>query len=142
MQEAETVPYDSQKAVILAAAERFKEKKEFVEALESKHISDSQVIAVADNFGTASLLVVRDTFKNPIYVILYTIFVLAACFHAFNGFWTFLITWGAIFKYSAQKSMVTFSIVVMLIIAFLGLASDLGNILAQFKIIIAKKRKS
>jgi succinate dehydrogenase / fumarate reductase cytochrome b subunit len=78
------------------------------------------VIAVTDNFGTASLLVVRDTFKSPLYVGLYTIFVLAACFHAFNGLWTFLITWGIVLRMSAQKATVKMAVALMLLVTFLG----------------------
>ncbi len=44
------------------------------------------------NFATASLLVVRDTFKNPWMVIIYSIFVITACYHAFYGLWTASIT--------------------------------------------------
>jgi succinate dehydrogenase / fumarate reductase cytochrome b subunit len=99
----------------------------WVEALSHYTLSSGEIVAVAKDFGTASLLAVRDTFKSPYYVAFYTIFVLAACFHAFNGFWTFLITWGVILKASAQKSMVTFAIGLMLLVAFLGLASVWGT---------------
>ena len=58
---------------------------------------------MAKDFGTASVLAVRDTFKDPLYVGLYTIFVLAACFHGFNGLWTFCITWGVVLKVAAQQ---------------------------------------
>jgi len=127
LEQAQPVEYDTQKAVIFSHAQKFQEKRAWVNALSKKPITATQVIAAADNFGTATLLAVRDTFKSPIYVGLYTIFVLAACFHAFNGFWTFLITWGVIFKASAQKSMVTFSIVLMLLVTFLGLAAIWGT---------------
>ena len=90
-------------------------------------LTENQVIVAADNFGTISLFIVRDTFKSPIYVFFYTIFVLAACFHAFNGLWTFLITWGILLKYSSQKGGVKFAIGLMILIAFLGLASIWGT---------------
>ena len=96
-------------------------------AFEGVSLKENQIIAAADNFGTISLLVVRNTFQNPIYVFLYTLFVLAACFHAFNGFWTFLITWGILLKYSSQKGGVKFAIGLMILIAFLGLASIWGT---------------
>ncbi len=119
--------YDSQKAVIFTSAQKYQDKVAWVHLLESYSISKNEVIAVADNFGTASLLTVRDTFKNPLYVFLYTIFVLAACFHGFNGLWTFLITWGVVLRMSAQKSTATFAIGLMLIVTFLGLASIWGT---------------
>lgn len=119
--------YSHQKEIILDAAQNYQKKEDWLAALMKFHLNEDQVVAETTSFGTASLLNVRDTFKSPIYVGLYTIFVLAACFHAFNGFWTFLITWGLILKRSAQKSMVVFSIVLMSILIFLGLAAVWGT---------------
>jgi succinate dehydrogenase cytochrome b subunit len=116
--------YDNQ------AIEREVEKKTnpaWLKALRQRSLYGNEVIAEADNFGTASLLAVRNTFKNPIYVGLYTIFVLAACFHAFNGFWTFLITWGVVLKMAAQRSMVKFAIGLMILVTFLGLIAIWGT---------------
>jgi succinate dehydrogenase / fumarate reductase cytochrome b subunit len=60
-------------------------------------------VAVAPDRGTAMLLTVRDTFKSPIMEIFYSLFLLAALFHAFNGFWTFFLTWGLILSINARK---------------------------------------
>jgi succinate dehydrogenase / fumarate reductase, cytochrome b subunit len=119
--------YDSQKAVILTAAQKFQEKLKWVQALESKPLRPDEVLAVSKDFGTATLMAVRDTFKDPLYVGLYTIFVLAACFHAFNGCWTFLITWGIVLKYAAQKATVHICTAIMLILMFLGLMAVWGT---------------
>lgn len=127
LKEDQEMHYNPQKAVILASAQKYEEKIEWVKALEKIHLSPGQVIAETHDFGTASLMTVRDTFKSPIYVGLYTIFVLAACFHAFNGLWTFLITWGVILRMSSQKAMVKFAVGLMLLIAFLGLAAIWGT---------------
>jgi succinate dehydrogenase / fumarate reductase cytochrome b subunit len=89
--------------------------------------SENKVIARASTPGTAYLLMVRDTFKSPLMSILYTIFVLAAAFHAFNGFWTFLITWGVILSYRSQKAMIPYSILGILLLSFLGLAAIWGT---------------
>ena len=72
--------YDVQDQMILTSAEAYEERKAWVMALERQPLNSHQVIAVASDFGTATLLSVRDTFKSPLYVALYTIFVLAACF--------------------------------------------------------------
>jgi succinate dehydrogenase / fumarate reductase, cytochrome b subunit len=114
-------------ASIAIQASEFLGEKAWIEALERLPLSSQELVLVAKDFGTASLFTVRDTFKNPIYVILYTIFVLAACFHAFNGFWTFLITWGLVLKMAAQKMMVRVSLALMLLITFLGLAAVWGT---------------
>jgi succinate dehydrogenase / fumarate reductase cytochrome b subunit len=117
-------PYDE-------SASQKNQKKEldlkWLSALTEKKISGDELVAVTTSFGTATLLSVRDTFKSPIYVILYTIFVLAACFHAFNGLWTFMITWGLILKRASQKTMVSFCVGLMLLLAFLGLAAIWGT---------------
>lgn len=91
------------------------------------------LLADCQDFGTATILTVRDTFKNKIYAGLYTLFVIAAVFHGCNGFWTFLITWGLIFKKAAQKFMVQFSIMMMLLLGFLGLAAIWGTYFVTLK---------
>lgn len=85
------------------------------------------VAAISPDMGTSMLLVVREAFKSPFQSILYSIFVLAAAFHAFNGFWTFLITWGALLSYRSQKAMIPFSILGIGVLSFLGLASIWGS---------------
>jgi succinate dehydrogenase / fumarate reductase cytochrome b subunit len=119
--------YDAQKAVIFASAQKFEAREAWLQHLEAYKLSPSEVVAVSSSFGTVSLLNVRETFKHPLYIGLYTIFVLAACFHAFNGFWTFLITWGVILSMASQRSMVKFAIGLMAVIAFLGLAAIWGT---------------
>lgn len=119
--------FDPQKAMIFTAAQRFEEKIAWVRQLEKYHLKENQLLAITDNFGTAELLIVRDTFKSPLYVGLYTIFVLAACFHGFNGLWTFLITWGVVLRMSAQKGALKFAWALMLLITFLGLISIWGT---------------
>lgn len=82
-----------------------------------------QVMAIAKDFGTAELLMVREAFKTPWIMALYTIFVLAACFHAFNGLWTFLITWGVTLSVRIQRTFLMISTALMFIVAFLGLST-------------------
>lgn len=82
-----------------------------------------QVVAVAKDFGTAELLMVRDAFKDPFIMAFYTIFVLAACFHAFNGLWTFMITWGVTLSVRLQKIFLAITTILMFLMAFLGLAT-------------------
>ena len=119
--------YDTQKAIVLASAQNYLEDRHFAEVLTNYQVRPGHVVAVCKDFGTASLLSVRNTFKSPLYAVLYTIFVLAACFHAFNGFWTFLITWGMVLKMSAQRTWTSVAVVLMLGIIFLGLASIWGT---------------
>jgi len=100
---------------------------ELASGLQSFSIGPDQVIAKSSNFGAVTILSVRDTFQSPVYRILYTIFVLAACFHAFNGLWTFVVSWGIIIRLSAQRASLKYVIGLMGLIAFLGLAAVWGS---------------
>lgn len=100
---------------------------QWLAALEKKPIQAHQFTAVAPNFGTATLLMLRETFKMPLMVALYTIFVLSACFHAFNGLSTFLITWGITITSKAQKNGAYVCSFLMGLIAFLGLSTIFGS---------------
>jgi len=119
--------FDEQKQMIVIAAQQFEEKHAWIEAITRYPIGPDRMVAEAPDFGTATLLAVRDTFKSPIYAVLYTIFVLAASFHAFNGFWTFLITWGVILNVAAQRKMSRFAWGVMGLIALFGLVAIWGT---------------
>lgn len=90
-------------------------------------LGSNEVIAVSDSFGMAELLIVRETFKMPFMIALYTIFVLAAAFHGFNGLWTFMISWGVTLSEKSQKGMLRVAQFLMIVIAFLGLAAIWGT---------------
>lgn len=85
------------------------------------------VIASAASPGKAILLMVRETFKSVWMDVLYSIFVLAAAFHAFNGFWTSLITWGALLSYKSQRALIPLCWMGAGLLAFLGLAAIWGS---------------
>ena len=99
--------------------------------LEKLPLRGDEVVAVTNNFGTAELLVVRDTFKMPSMMVLYTIFVLAATFHAFNGMWTFMISWGVTLSQKSQTLMRYLTVALMMLVTFFGLCSDLAYLLDQ-----------
>jgi succinate dehydrogenase / fumarate reductase cytochrome b subunit len=123
----ESTVYDHQQQVILTSAQAYEQKLKWLQVLEKQKVDATQVVAVAKDFGTASVLAVRDTFKDPIYVGLYTIFVLAACFHGFNGLWTFCITWGLVLKVAAQQRILRWAWALMILVTFLGLAAIWGT---------------
>lgn len=103
------------------------ERIQWYRTIGSYNPSDEEIVAVSNDIATAMLLHVRDTFKSVWYCFLYTIFVLAAAFHAGNGLWTFLISWGVILSYRSQKKMVNYSLAFMVFLLFLGLASIWGS---------------
>jgi succinate dehydrogenase / fumarate reductase cytochrome b subunit len=90
-------------------------------------MEDGQVLASTPTPGGAYLLMVRNTFKSPLMVASYCLFVLAAAFHAFNGFWTFLITWGVILSYRSQKALIPFCMLGALLLVFFGFAAIWGS---------------
>jgi succinate dehydrogenase / fumarate reductase cytochrome b subunit len=87
----------------------------------------NQIIAIAPSPGKAMLLMVRDTFKSPLLAVFYSIFVLAAAFHSFNGLWTSLITWGVMLSYRSQKVMIPICWFGVGLLAFLGLTAIWGS---------------
>lgn len=121
------IPYESPLAKKLITEQQHKEHEEWIKALESKPLKKGEVVAVTKDFGTAELLMVRDTFKMPIMLVLYTLFVLGACYHAYNGFWTFLIKWGITLTERSQRLSRYVTTAIMLITAFFGLAAIWGT---------------
>ncbi len=113
----------------------YQQEQQWIEALEKRSLGPDQLVAVSKSYGMSELLMVRETFKMPIMIMLYTVLVISACFHAFNGLWTFFITWGATLSVKSQRMMRTISTVLMFLVAFLGLACYLGNILDQLETI-------
>lgn len=111
----------------LIAAQKQKEEQAWIAALEQWPVNDHQLLAVSPSFGIAELLMVRDTFKSPTMILLYTGLVLAACFHAFNGLWTGMITWGITLTARSQHLMRLLAIGLMVIVTFLGLAAIWGT---------------
>jgi succinate dehydrogenase / fumarate reductase cytochrome b subunit len=93
----------------------------------SKDSKSGQVMALTRDFGTAELLIVRDAFKSFTLMLIYTIFVLAACFHAFNGLWSFMITWGVSVTERSQRWVLRCATWLMAWVVFLGLASIYGT---------------
>ncbi len=91
--------------------------------LQKYAVKDNEVIAVAKSFGAAELLMVRDTFKMPFMLVLYTLLVLATCFHAFNGLWTFMISWGVTLTERSQRLMRCVATTFMVVVSVMGLAA-------------------
>ncbi len=89
--------------------------------------SGEEVVATAPTPGKAMLLMVRETFKSVWMSVLYSVFVLAAAFHAFNGFWTSLITWGVLLSYRSQKAVLPMCWMGVAVLSFLGLAAIWGS---------------
>lgn len=119
--------YQENVAELMSRYQDNEDQKAYLEGLTYRSINKHEVIAEASDFGTATLLIVRDSFKSPIKCILYTLFVLAAVFHGFNGLWTFLITWGIVLRMRSQSLAVNWCYAAMVLLALLGLAAVWGT---------------
>lgn len=122
-----TDEYDAEMGMIYQSVEKYEALKAHVAGLESRNLKQSEVMAVSKSFGNLELLSVRETFRNPFICLLYTVFVLAAVFHGFNGLWTFLITWGIILSGKAQSKAVSVCVGLMFVLGLLGMLSIWGT---------------
>jgi len=109
-------------------SQQFQEQQaHWLEVLQQKPLKEGQVIAVSRSFGMAELLMLRETFKSPLMIALYTVLVLTACYHGFNGMWTFMIKWGITLTQRSQMLMRYFTTFLMILVAFWGLAAVWGT---------------
>ena len=94
---------------------------------DAKIISTGKKVEIeAPNAGTAFFLIVRNTFKSRMMVLLYSIFVVSAAYHAFNGLWTAFITWGITCTRRSQKRMRVVTTFLMWVVMVLGLMACWG----------------
>ena len=110
-------------------AQQQRDEREWLQALETHQLQAGQLLAIAPSFGMAELLMVRETFKSPLMMALYSLLVLATCFHAFNGLWTFMISWGVTLTRRSQQLMRYFAMGLMGLVIFFGLAAIYGSYL-------------
>ncbi len=111
---------------------QMREERIWVDAAEKIELKKGDVLAIAKNAGTAFLFILRDVFKNIGVVILYSLLVIATVYHAFNGLWTFLITWGVTLTQKSQKRARTLSTIFMVLVGSLGLMAAWGSYLTTF----------
>ncbi|MFA6915460.1 MAG: succinate dehydrogenase [Parachlamydiales bacterium] len=122
------IPQDTPpEAAILLREQAARQQVAWEEALHQWPLHSGQSLIIAKDFGTATLFMIRDTFKDPLMAVLYSIFVVATCFHTFNGLWTALITWGITLNPPIQQISRYFSVALMLLIMALGLAAVWGT---------------
>jgi len=106
---------------------RMGEGREWVDSAEKRPLNAKQVLVVAPSAGAAFFLIVRETFKSPLMVILYSILVITAAYHGFNGLWTFMVTWGVTLTRRSQKIMKGITTLLMYTVMCLGLISAWGT---------------
>lgn len=85
-------------------------------------LDDQQGAVITKDFGTACLFLVRETFKSVVLCVAYSLFVIAASFHAANGLWTFASAWGIALNEQGRSICRRVSTMVGLALACGGLA--------------------
>lgn len=111
----------------LVQAQSAQQQANWIETMRSVKLKEGQVLAVSKSFGVAELLMVRDTFKNPLMILLYSALVLAASYHGFHGLWMAMITWGIAMTEASQRLIRKIAVFFMVLIAFFGLAAIWGT---------------
>lgn len=101
-------------------------EKELFHTMKGLNPAKNQVVAHTTSFGTAILMMLRDTYKSVWMCVLYSFFVVIACFHACNGLWTFAITWGVTLSERSRVVVRLFSNLLMTLLIFFGMACIWG----------------
>lgn len=86
------------------------------------HLTTKHMYILAPNFGTSFLYIVRNSFQNLWFVLLYACLVIAAAFHGFNGLWTFCSRWGVVLSHRQQNILQVLCLIIMSSITFMGLS--------------------
>ncbi len=121
-------PYKEENALLYKTSLEYQDALLLSSALtQFMPLSNKEVVACSSSFGTASLLQVREAFKSIPVCLFYSLFVLAAIFHAGNGFWTFLCTWGVVISFIAQKRARFISLLLIAILLFFAMSSIWGS---------------
>ncbi len=118
--------YNPELAKTVKAEEHLELEKRIIAEMGALKPSSNQVVAICDSFGTASLMMLRDTFKSVFMCLVYSLFVVIAAFHGCNGLWTFAITWGVSLSERSRRIVRVLSNVLMALLIFFGLASIWG----------------
>ncbi|MFN0065680.1 MAG: hypothetical protein ACKVOH_05540 [Chlamydiales bacterium] len=100
--------------------------KEWLQGAKKNPLEGTEVLAVTPSAGAAFYLIVRETFKSPLMVVLYSLLVVATAYHAFNGLWTFFITWGITLTRRSQKRLRVITNFLMGVVTILGLMACWG----------------
>ncbi|MFZ4773232.1 MAG: succinate dehydrogenase [Chlamydiia bacterium] len=125
--EEQSAGYNLEASELVKQKAKSAEMQEYYNALIARPLDRDQVILMTDSFGISQLMNVRDVFKSSFKAVLYTIFVLAAVFHGFNGLWAFTITWGLVVKQISQRRMLKVCVGLMFLLGFMGLSAVWGT---------------
>lgn len=125
LEQADPLEEQSYFALVTATTE----DRKWLQEATKKKLKKRELLVETPSAGAAFLLIVRDTFQHLPLVILYSILVITAVYHAFNGLWTFLITWGLAISRRTQKRARFFTTSLMLLVMAFGLIAAWGSYL-------------
>ncbi|SFV99352.1 succinate dehydrogenase cytochrome b558 subunit [Chlamydia abortus] len=96
--------------------------KEDLDGSAVSQLLDRKAYLLTPNVGTAFLYVVRDSLGSLWMAIFYTILVISAAFHGFNGLWTFCSRWGVVISLRSQTLLRNVCYFAMVIVAAMGVS--------------------
>lgn len=91
----------------------------------------NQTYALTKNSSKALLIVIINNFQSKIMVFLYTVYVIAASFHVFNGLWLFLISFKIIKTDIAKKNVLKICMGLVFLYFIFGLSAIWVNFLTM-----------
>ncbi|WP_375793806.1 succinate dehydrogenase cytochrome b558 subunit [Chlamydia sp. 12-01] len=97
-------------------------EREDLEGSAVSKLSESKEYLLTPNVGTAFLYIVRDSLGSLWMAIFYTILVIAAAFHGFNGLWTFCSRWGVVISLRSQALLRNLCYFAMVIVSAMGIS--------------------
>lgn len=102
------------------------QERAWLQAATKRPLKANEVLIEAKSAGPIFFINLRETFKNPWMVGFYSLLVIAATFHAFNGLWTFTIAWGIALTVRAQRRLRTLCDLLMGLVTLFGLMAVWG----------------
>lgn len=127
IEEASKIPKQYRSSGSSLALQEHEQQVNWIKAIQAKPLGKNEIMAVSNDFGTAELLMLRNTFQSPLMILLYTLLVISACYHGFNGLWAAMIKWGITVSERSQRKFLNFTAFLMVFVAFLGLAAVWGT---------------
>lgn len=129
-----THTYEKEKEQYKLFEQELKLREKWVFALKQyQQKKPNKIVVVTKSMGSAFLLKIRDIFKDPMMRIIYSLFVIFACFHACNGLWTAFISWGISLTQSSQRFVSYAMVALMCLLITLGFASIWGTYLITLR---------
>ncbi|WP_100934362.1 succinate dehydrogenase cytochrome b558 subunit [Candidatus Chlamydia corallus] len=93
-----------------------------LDRVDAELLSERSSYLLTPSAGVAFLYVVRDALGSLPVALLYTILVIAAGFHGFNGLWTFCSRWGVIISLRLQAVLRIVCYLAMVVVTIMGVS--------------------